>query len=79
MLEDNCLINKAGFEFFDKYIYLLDEGVSLLSETCPWDLPQNIGNTNCLTLSNCPLIRGWAKSGSNWHKINQLGKISKLV
>jgi len=79
LLEDDCFINQAGFVFFDKYTYLLDEGVSLLSETSPWALPQNIGISSCFTLSNYPLIWGWATSGSNWHKMTQLGKIAKLV
>ncbi len=66
VLEDDCHLNDEGFNYFDLYAYSLDEGVSMLCGTSPWDISCYRKPSNVLTLSNYPLIWGWATSKSNW-------------
>lgn len=68
VLEDDCHLNDEGFNFFDLHANSLEEGISMLCGTSPWDISRYKKSSNIVTISNYPLIWGWATSKSNWIK-----------
>ena len=77
VLEDDCHLTTAGFEFFERYANKLDSEYSILCATSPWDLQpvRNLQDKN--TTSTYPIISGWASSGQSWKQISRLigGKV----
>jgi hypothetical protein len=72
VLEDDCHLNKVGFEYFDREIQKLSNQICIISATSPWDLEPVSQAKDELSLSNYPLISGWATSSINWKQISQL-------
>jgi hypothetical protein len=71
VLEDDCHLNKNGFDFLESTKHLLDGSVALISATSPWDLPNYSDREMNVSLSNYPLISGWATSARNWRRISK--------
>ena len=72
VLEDDCHLNESGFEFLEKNISQLDENVSLICATSPWDIEATPNKMKVSSLSKYPLISGWATSASSWREISKL-------
>ena len=80
VLEDDCHLNKNGFDFLESTKHLLDGSVALISVTSPWDLPNYSDREMTVSLSNYPLISGWATSARNWRRISKfIGKKTPYV
>jgi hypothetical protein len=77
VLEDDCHLTAAGFEFFERYVNKLDSEYSILCATSPFDLQpiSNLQDKN--TTSAYPIISGWASSSQSWKQISRLigGKV----
>jgi len=71
VLEDDCHLNENGFNFLETTKHLLDERVAIVSATSPWDLPSYSDDEMNVSLSDYPLISGWATSARNWQRISK--------
>jgi hypothetical protein len=72
VLEDDCHLNGVGFEYFDREIQKISDQICIISATSPWDIEPVSQAQDKLSLSNYPLISGWATSSTNWKQISQL-------
>lgn len=70
VLEDDCQLNQEGLKYLNEYAYLLDDKVSLICATSPWDYETNTNSSYPLSLSSYPLISGWATSATNWEELS---------
>lgn len=71
VLEDDCHLNDHGFNFFETTKHLLDGSVALVSATSPWDLPNFGSQEISVSLSDYPLISGWATTAHNWRRVSK--------
>jgi hypothetical protein len=71
VLEDDCHLNENGFNYFESTKHLLDGSVALISATSPWDLPNFGPREMMVSISDYPLISGWATSARNWQKVSK--------
>jgi hypothetical protein len=70
VLEDDCQLNLEGLQYLNEYAYLLQEKVSLLCATSPWDFESKAKRPYPLSYSSYPLISGWATSAINWKELS---------
>jgi hypothetical protein len=68
VLEDDCTISFDALEYFDSMNEKLNGKVALISGDCPWEVDQ----IEISTLSNYPLIWGWATNRNQWTKLRTL-------
>ena len=71
VLEDDCHLNENGFNFLESTKHLLDGSVALISATSPWDLPTFNPRVMPVSVSDYPLISGWAISAQNWKRVSR--------
>ncbi len=71
ILEDDCHLNPAGFEYLDYFSSIISNKVPIICATSPWDLPNNEVKKSISTLSSYPLISGWATSAKSWEQISR--------
>jgi hypothetical protein len=72
VLEDDCHLSPAGFEFFEKNKNKLDSEYSILCATSPWDLQPISVIQNKNTTSSYPVRSGWASTAESWKQISRL-------
>jgi hypothetical protein len=66
VLEDDCHLNAEGFNFLDTNISKLNQEISIICATSPWDIDPDSMGLNQNSLSSYPLISGWATSTESW-------------
>ncbi len=71
VLEDDCHLNSAGFEYLDYFSSIISAKVPIICSTSPWDLPNSHVEKNISSFSNYPLISGWATSAKSWQQISR--------
>lgn len=72
VLEDDCHLNSEGYAFLDKNISKLNQEISVISASSPWDIEANSSGLKQNTLSSYPLIHGWATSSKYWKEMSFL-------
>lgn len=70
VLEDDCQLNQEGLKYLNEHADLLEDKVSLICATSPWDYETNTNSIYPLSLSSYPLISGWATSAANWEELS---------
>jgi hypothetical protein len=71
VLEDDCHLNSAGFEYLDSLSSIISAKVPIICSTSPWDLPNSHVAKHTSTFSNYPLISGWATSAESWQQVSR--------
>lgn len=65
ILEDDCTLTSQALEYFDEMNLYLGKNISLISGDSPW----SSGEMSVSTISNYPLIWGWATNRAQWKKL----------
>jgi septum formation topological specificity factor MinE len=68
VLEDDCTISLDALDYFDSMTEKLTGKVALVSGDCPWE----VDRIEISTLSNYPLIWGWATNRNQWKKLREV-------
>lgn len=76
ILEDDCTISLEALDYFDSMAENLVGNVALISGDSPWE----VGQVEASSLSDYPLIWGWATNRNQWSRLRQLigGEIAWL-
>ncbi len=71
VIEDDCHISEAGFNFLDENSKFLSTEISMICASSPWDISKETKVRRVNTLSQYPLIHGWCTNSKNWNEISR--------
>ena len=72
VIEDDCLPTKYAYLFFDNQYKKLNDSILMVCATSPNNYNGQKHEDSFITLSNYPLIWGWATNKQSWFKLRNL-------